>query len=84
MANMTSSDRAQYERPELSAPDRTHAGRPTSRPVIAFTALSLVILAALVYAVAWGIDGWPHALVLGVIVATTIGLMIAISPNRRG
>ncbi len=52
--------------------------------MIAFTALSLVILAALVYAVAWGIDGWPHALVLGVIVATTIGLMIAISPNRRG
>ena len=83
MANMTSSDRAQYERPDLSAPDRTM--RVTDkRPVIAFTALSLVILAALVYAVAWGIDGWPHALVLGVIVATTIGLMIAISPNRRG
>jgi fatty acid desaturase len=83
MANMTSSDRAQYERPELSAADRSMrvANR---RPVIAFTALSLVILAALVYAVAWGIDGWPHALVLGAIVATTIGLMIAISPNRRG
>ena len=83
MANMTSSDRAQYDRPELAAPDRSMrvANR---RPVIAFTALSLVILAALVYAVAWGIDGWPHALVLGVIVATTIGLMIAISPNRRG
>ena len=83
MANMTSSDRAQYDRPELAAPDRSM--RVTNkRPVIAFTALSLVILAALVYAVAWGIDGWPHALVLGVIVATTIGLMIAISPNRRG
>ncbi len=83
MANMSSSDRAQYERPELSGVDRSMrvANR---RPVIAFTALSLVILAALVYAVAWGIDGWPHALVLGVIVATTVGLMIAISPNRRG
>jgi fatty acid desaturase len=83
MANMTSSDRAQYERPELSAADRSMRVS-NRRPVIAFTALSLVILAALVYAVAWGIDGWPHALVLGVIVATTIGLMIAISPNRRG
>lgn len=83
MANMTSSDRAQYERPELRAPDRTM--RVTNRrPVIAFTGLSLVILAALVYATAWGIDGWPHAIVLGVIVATAIGLMIAISPNRRG
>jgi fatty acid desaturase len=82
MANMTSSDRAQFERPELSAPDRTmRVGN--RRPVIAFTALGLVILAALVYATAWGIDGWPHALVLSVIVATAIGLMIAISPNRR-
>ncbi|MEK6327396.1 MAG: hypothetical protein AABM66_07725 [Actinomycetota bacterium] len=80
---MSSSDRAQYERPELSAADRSMRVA-NKRPVIAFTALSLVILAALVYAVAWGIDGWPHALVLSVIVATTIGLMIAISPNRRG
>jgi fatty acid desaturase len=82
MAHMTSSDRAQYERPELAAPDRTM--RVTNkRPVIAFTALSLVILAALVYATAWGIDGWPQALVLGVVVLTALGLMIAISPTRR-
>ena len=82
MANMTSSDRAQYERPELDAPDRTlRVGN--RRPVIAFTALALVILAALVYATAWGIDGWPQALVLGVIVLTTIGLIIAVSPTRR-
>ena len=82
MANMTSSDRAQYERPELDAPDRTmRVGN--RRPVIAFTALALVILAALVYATAWGIDGWAQALVLGVIVLTTIGLIIAVSPNRR-
>ena len=83
MANMSSSDRAQYERPELDAPDRTlRVGN--RRPVIAFTALALVILAALVYATAWGINGWPQALVLGVIVLTAVGLMIAVSPNRRG
>ena len=83
MANMTSSDRAQYERPDLGAPDRSmRVGN--KRPVIAFTALAVVILAALVYAVAWGINGWPQALVLGVIVLTTIGLMIAINPRRRG
>jgi len=82
MANMTSSDRAQYERPELDAPDRTMRVS-NRRPVIAFTGLALVILAALVYATAWGIDGWPQALVLGVIVLTAIGLMIAVSPNRR-
>jgi fatty acid desaturase len=82
MANMTSSDRAQYERPDLSAPDRTlRVGN--KRPVIVFTILAVVILAALAYAVAWGINGWPQALVLGVIVLTAIGLMIAVSPNRR-
>ena len=82
MANMTSSDRAQYERPELDAPDRAmRVGN--RRPVIVFTAVALVILAALVYVTAWGINGWPQALVLGVIVLTTIGLIIAVSPTRR-
>ena len=83
MANMTSSDRAQYERPDLAAPDRTM--RVTNRrPVIAFTAFALVLLAALIYAVAWGINHWWQGVVLGVIVMTTIGLMIAVSPGRRG
>ena len=82
MAHMTSSDRAQYERPELSAPDRTMRVS-NRRPVIAFTAVALVILAALVYVTAWGINGWAQALVLGVIVLTTIGLIIAVSPTRR-
>ena len=82
MANMTSSDRAKYERPELDAPDRSmRVGN--RRPVIVFTAVALVILAALVYVTAWGINGWPQALVLGVIVLTTIGLIIAVSPTRR-
>jgi fatty acid desaturase len=82
MANMTSSDRAQYERPDLSAPDRTM--RVTNRrPVIAYTAVAVLILAALGYAVAWGIDGWAQGVVLGVIVLTAIGLMIAVSPRRR-
>ncbi len=82
MANMSSSDRSQYERPELSAPDRSmRVGN--KRPVIVFTAVALVILAALIYVTAWGINGWPQALVLGVIVLTTIGLIIAVSPTRR-
>jgi hypothetical protein len=80
---MTSSDRAQYERPDLAGPDRTM--RVTNRrPVIAFTIVALVLLGVLVYAVAWGIDNWWQGLVLGVIVMTTVGLMIAVSPRRRG
>jgi hypothetical protein len=82
MANMTSSDRAQYERPDLAGPDRTM--RVTNRrPVIAFTVFALVLLGVLVYAVAWGVDSWWQGLVLGVIVLTTVGLMIAVSPTRR-
>ena len=82
MANMNIQDRAQYERADLAGPDRT-LRVANRRPVTIFVALALVLLAALVYAVAWGIDGWPQGLVLGVIVVTTIGLMIAISPARR-
>jgi fatty acid desaturase len=83
MANMSSSDRAQYERPDLSAPDRTLRVRDR-RPVIAYTVMALLLAAVLVYAVAWGIKGWPQALVLGVLVLTAVGLMIAVSPSRRG
>jgi fatty acid desaturase len=82
MANMSAQDRAQFERADLSAPDRSL--RVTNRrPVLAFVALAVILLAALIYAAAWGIDGWPQGLVLGVIVLTTIGLMIAVSPTRR-
>ena len=51
--------------------------------MLIYVALAAVLLAALVYSVAWGIDGWAQGLVLGVIVVTAIGLMIAVSPNRR-
>ncbi len=82
MANMSSSDRAQYERPDLSAPDRTMRVRDR-RPVIAYTVIAILVLAALLYAVAWGINGWAQALVLGVLLVTAVGLMIAVSPRRR-
>ena len=54
-----------------------------SRPMVIFMIFGLVLLAALAYAVAWGIDHWWQGLVLGVIVLTTVGLMIAVSPSRR-
>jgi hypothetical protein len=82
MANMNIQDRAQYERADLGAPDRSLRIK-SRRSVTIFVALALVLLAALVYAVAWGINGWAQGLVLGVILLTTIGLMIAVSPTRR-
>jgi fatty acid desaturase len=82
MANMSSSDRAQYERPDLSGPDRTMRVRDR-RPVIAYTAVAILVAAALLYAVAWGIKGWPQAVVLAVLLITAVGVMIAISPRRK-
>jgi hypothetical protein len=82
MANMNIQDRAQYERPDLAGSDRS-LRVAKRRPVLIYVALAAVLLAALVYSVAWGIDGWAQGLVLGVIVVTAIGLMIAVSPNRR-
>jgi len=82
MAHMTSTDRSQYERPDLAGPDRT-LRVVNRRPVIAYTLLAAILLAGLVYAVAWGIDNWWQGLILGVLVLTAVGLMIAVSPTRR-
>jgi len=82
MSRMTENQRMQLDRPDLSGPDRSvRVGN--RRPLVITTVLLLVVLAALVYAAVQGIDHWWQALVLGMIVVTTIGLMIAVSPNRR-
>ena len=85
MANMSANQRAQYERAELghSSGDRLLSARSKRWPLV-YMALMVPILACGIYAVVAGIDEWWQALVLGVIVMTTVGLMIAISPNRRG
>ena len=83
MANMNVNQRTQYERAELSVPS-TGVNVRAKRVLVAYTVLGLVLVAALGAAVIAGIDNWVQGLVLGVIVLTTIGLMIAVSPNRRG
>jgi hypothetical protein len=83
MANMNVNQRTQYERAELSVPSTGLRLRST-RPLIAYTLLAIPLIAVLAWAVVAGIDNWWQALVLGVIIMTTIGLMIAVSPSRRG
>jgi hypothetical protein len=83
MANMNVNQRTQYERAELSVPSTGLRLRST-RPLIAYTLLAIPLIAVLAWAVVVGIDNWWQALVLGVIIMTTIGLMIAVSPSRRG
>ena len=82
MGNMTVNQRNQFERQDLKVPTTgTHVR--DKRRLIAFNVIALVILAALGYAAAVAIDGWAKGVVLGVIVLTAIGAMIALSPNRR-
>ena len=85
MGNMDVTQRSQTERVELGDAESQRLLRARSnRGPLTYTLLALPILGVLVYAAIAGIDEWWQALVLGVIVLTTIGLMIAVSPNRRG
>ena len=85
MSHMTANQRNQYERAELGRAegDRLLSARSARWP-LAYVLLMVPILACGIYAVVAGIDHWWQGLVLGVIVLTTLGLAIAISPNRRG
>jgi hypothetical protein len=83
MANMNVNQRTQFERAELSVPS-TGVHVRNRKPLIAYTALALIILGALSYATIKAIDGWAQAVVLAMIVVTTIGVMIALDPLRRG
>ena len=85
MGNMDYSTRHQTERMELgdAGSQRMLRARSSTGPLV-YVLLCLPILGVLLYATIAGIDHWWQALVLAMIVVTTIGLMIAISPNRRG
>jgi fatty acid desaturase len=83
MANMTVNQRTQFDRVDLSVP--TTGVRVRNRaPLIIFTVIAAAVLGALIYATAVAIDGWAKALVLGVIILTAVGAMIAVNPLRRG
>jgi len=85
MGNMDVTQRSQTERADLgdARSQRMLRARSNKGPMI-YTLLALPILGVLIYAAVAGIDEVWQALVLGVIVLTTIGVMIAVSPNRRG
>lgn len=83
MSRMTENQRMQFDRPDLKGPDRSL--RTTSdRPMIIYTVIAVIVAAALSWAALQAIDGWPSIIVLAAIVMTTIGLIIAVNPARRG
>jgi fatty acid desaturase len=82
MANMTVNQRTQFDRVDLSVP--TTGVRVRNRaPLILYTVLATCVLGALGYATVVAIDGWAKAVVLGAIMLTAVGAMIAVNPLRR-
>ena len=83
MSRMTENQRMQFDRPDLKVPS-TGGHVRSQRAMITTTVLGLLILGVLAFAAISGIDEWWQGLVFGVIVLTAVGMMIAVSPNRRG
>jgi hypothetical protein len=83
MSNMTVNQRNEMDRATYSGTSE-RIRRGSERGALIYNVIALLIGAALCAAALSVIEGWAQWLVLGVVVATTIGFMIAISPNRRG
>jgi hypothetical protein len=79
---MTENQRMQFERPDLR--ERNTGVRVKSTRAMG---ILLVILSAIAIALGWAtieaLNGWAMWVVLGAIVMTVIGAMIAVSPNRE-
>lgn len=82
MANMTVNQRNQFERIDLSVPT-TGVQVRRRRALVITNVIALALVAILGYAAAERLDSWSRWVVLGAIVLTVIGAMIALSPNRR-
>jgi hypothetical protein len=83
MSNMTVNQRNQYDRATYAgSADRIRHG--SERGATIYSVIAAVVAIGLCVAAVSVIDGWAQWVVLGGIVITTIGFMIAVSPNRRG
>lgn len=82
MGNLDITQRNQLERSTLSGSDSLRRGSEKGAAI--YSVIALIVGAVLGYAAVTTIENWAQWLVLGVIVVTTIGFMIALSPNRRG
>jgi hypothetical protein len=82
MSHMTENQRMQFDRPDLSGPDRSLHTR-SNRPMIIYSVVAAAVAGVLCWQTIERIDGWPSLVVLAMIVVTTIGMIIAVSPTRR-
>jgi len=83
VSNMTVNQRNQYDRATYSgSAERIRHG--SERGATIYSIIAAIVAIGLCVAAVSLIDGWAQWVVLGAIVMTTIGFMIAVSPNRRG
>lgn len=82
MGNLDVTQRNQFERSTLSDTGGLRHGSEKGAAV--YTVVALIIGIGLSVVAVMTINNWSQWLVLGVIIATMIGFMIAVSPNRRG
>jgi uncharacterized membrane protein YoaK (UPF0700 family) len=82
VGNLDITQRNQLERSTLSGSDSLRRGSEKGAAV--YSVLALAVGAVLCVAAVSTIDSWAQWLVLTMVVVTTIGFMIALSPNRRG
>jgi hypothetical protein len=83
VSNMTVNQRNQYDRATYSgSAERIRHG--SERGATIYSIIAAIVAIGLCVAAVSLIDGWAQWVVLGAIVLTTIGFMIAVSPNRRG
>jgi hypothetical protein len=82
MSHLTESDRNQFDRATYAgSADRIRRGSEKGAAV--YSVVALVIGIVLVVGAATVIEGWAQWVVAAAIAATTVGFMIAVSPNRR-
>ena len=81
MANMTVNERNQMEGAAFSGSNE-RIRRGSERGAAIYNLFALIVGAALCVAAVSVIEGWAQWVVLGAIVATVIGFMIAINPAR--
>jgi hypothetical protein len=82
VSNMTVNQRNQDDRATYAgSAERIRHG--SERGAMIYSVVAAIVAAALCYTTLRVIDGWAQWVVLGAIVFTTVGFMIAVSPNRR-
>ena len=84
MASTDITQRTMYDRIDLTAPPTAGAEVKKAWRIVALNAVLSVIAAVLLYALVDGIEGWAHLVVLGGIIMTVVGTMLAVDPPRKG